>query len=200
MGETEADRGEVKWGYEARPGYFSQDHHELDGGGKQTVEAWLWEAVPGEVIGFVRGNLGMVLFSGDDAFKKVAVLSGGEKSRLQLAKLLLDVPFMAEACELMQRWGFSYVTLITWVKRQLGMGMYYRNTTEHALFGIRGSLKTAARNVPTHIMAGRRAHSEKPDEFYEVVERMSPAPRMDVFARKQRDGWFCWGDQLGGGL
>ncbi|HSN86609.1 MAG TPA: ABC-F family ATP-binding cassette domain-containing protein, partial [Thermoanaerobaculia bacterium] len=69
MGEVEADAGRLEWGYETRPGYFSQDHNEVPKGSRQTVEAWLWESVPGEPIGFVRGNLGMVLFSGDDVKK-----------------------------------------------------------------------------------------------------------------------------------
>src|SRR5262249_4217901 len=56
MGETEADAGKVDWGYETYPGYFSQDHHELNGAGKQSNEAWLWEAVPGERIRSARGN------------------------------------------------------------------------------------------------------------------------------------------------
>src|SRR5206468_631685 len=61
VGQLEADAGKIEWGYETHPGYFSQDHNELAAGGKQTVEAWLWESVPGESIGFIRGNLGHVL-------------------------------------------------------------------------------------------------------------------------------------------
>ncbi len=77
VGEVTPDAGTVQWGYETHPGYFSQDHAELKASGKQSVEAWLWEAVPGETIGFIRGNLGMVLFSGDDVKKGVGNLSGG---------------------------------------------------------------------------------------------------------------------------
>ncbi|MFL6235101.1 MAG: ABC-F family ATP-binding cassette domain-containing protein [Thermoanaerobaculia bacterium] len=92
VGETEADAGKVEWGYETYPGYFSQDHHELPKGSKQSVEAWLWEAVPGEPIGFVRGNLGMVLFSGDDVKKPIGSLSGGEAARLVFCKLSVTKP------------------------------------------------------------------------------------------------------------
>jgi ATPase subunit of ABC transporter with duplicated ATPase domains len=92
MGETEADAGRIEWGYETYPGYFSQDHHELPKGSKQSVEAWLWEAVPGEPIGFVRGNLGMVLFSGDDVKKPIGSLSGGEAARLVFCKLSVTRP------------------------------------------------------------------------------------------------------------
>src|SRR3954467_9497150 len=91
VGETEADAGKVEWGYETYQGYFSQDHHELPKGSKQSVEAWLWETVP-EPIGFVRGNLGMVLFSGDDVKKPVGSLSGGEAARLVFCKLSVIKP------------------------------------------------------------------------------------------------------------
>ena len=92
VGETEADAGKVEWGYETYQGYFSQDHHELPKGSKQSVEAWLWEAVPAEPIGFVRGNLGMVLFSGDDVKKPIGSLSGGEAARLVFCKLSVTKP------------------------------------------------------------------------------------------------------------
>jgi ATPase subunit of ABC transporter with duplicated ATPase domains len=92
MGETEEDAGKVEWGYETHKGYFSQDHHEIPKGSKQSVEAWLWHFVPTEVIGFVRGNLGMVLFSGDDVKKHVGSLSGGEAARLVFCKLSVTKP------------------------------------------------------------------------------------------------------------
>jgi ATPase subunit of ABC transporter with duplicated ATPase domains len=92
MGQLAPDAGKVEWGYETHPGYFSQDHNELAGAGKQSVEAWLWEAVPGESIGFVRGNLGMVLFSGDEVKKTCQSLSGGEAARLVFCKLSVTKP------------------------------------------------------------------------------------------------------------
>ncbi|MDP9120831.1 MAG: ATP-binding cassette domain-containing protein [Acidobacteriota bacterium] len=92
VGEVEADAGKATWGYETHPGYFSQDHHEIGAGSKQSVEAWLWEAVPGEPIGFVRGNLGHVLFTGDDVKKPVGSLSGGESARLVFCRLSVTKP------------------------------------------------------------------------------------------------------------
>src|SRR6185295_13201813 len=92
MGEVEGDAGRIEWGYETHPGYFSQDHYEVPKASKQSVEAWLWEFVPGEPIGFVRGNLGMVLFTGDDVKKPVGNLSGGEAARLVFCKLSVTRP------------------------------------------------------------------------------------------------------------
>jgi ATPase subunit of ABC transporter with duplicated ATPase domains len=95
VGDLEPDPNpatKVSWGYETYPGYFSQDHDEVKSAGKQSVEAWLWEAVPRESIGFVRGNLGLVLFSGDDVKKACQSLSGGEAARLVFCKLSVLQP------------------------------------------------------------------------------------------------------------
>ncbi len=92
VGELAPDAGTVTWGYEASPGYFSQDHAEVQGAGRQTVEAWLWEAAPGEPIGFIRGQLGHVLFGEDDVDKPVRALSGGECARLVFARLAVLGP------------------------------------------------------------------------------------------------------------
>ncbi|MEM9595917.1 MAG: ATP-binding cassette domain-containing protein [Acidobacteriota bacterium] len=92
MGEHHPDDGASEWGYEAHPGYFAQDHKEIFEGGKTSVEGWLWDFCPGEPVGFVRGKLGMVLFSGDEVEKKVGSLSGGESARLVFAKLGIQKP------------------------------------------------------------------------------------------------------------
>ncbi|MEL7060373.1 MAG: ATP-binding cassette domain-containing protein [Acidobacteriota bacterium] len=92
MGEVEADDGAATWGYEAHPGYFAQDHKGLFAGDRTSVEDWLWNICPGEPIGFVRGKLGLVLFSGDEAAKHVGSLSGGEAARLVFAKLGVQKP------------------------------------------------------------------------------------------------------------
>ena len=92
MGEIAADAGEVEWGYEAHPGYFAQDTHEELEASDQTAEDWLWAYCPGKDRGFVRGQMGLVLFSGDDGKKRVRALSGGEAARLVFARLMLSQP------------------------------------------------------------------------------------------------------------
>jgi ATPase subunit of ABC transporter with duplicated ATPase domains len=92
VGRLEVDAGSVEWGYETYPGWFAQDHREQLGNGRQTAESWLWEASPGEGMGFVRGQLGLVLFSGDEAHKPVGKLSGGEAARLVFARLAVEKP------------------------------------------------------------------------------------------------------------
>jgi len=92
VGLVPADAGKVEWGYETHPGYFAQDHREILGISERTVESWLWEACPGESIGFVRGKLAEALFSGDDVKKPLRALSGGEGARLVFSRLSVDRP------------------------------------------------------------------------------------------------------------
>ncbi len=92
VGRTMADAGRVEWGYETYPGYFAQDHREQLGEQQVTIESWLWDACPGENKGFVRNQLGLVLFSGEEAEKKLPSLSGGEAARMVFARLALEKP------------------------------------------------------------------------------------------------------------
>ena len=92
VGELPPDHGTVTWGYETHPGYFAQDQRFTKATPQSTVQSWLWDSCPGEPIGFVRGQLGLVLFSGDDAEKRVVSLSGGEAARLTFARLSVEKP------------------------------------------------------------------------------------------------------------
>jgi N6-adenosine-specific RNA methylase IME4 len=96
--------------------------------------------------------------------------------------------------ELLARLGFRYITTLTWAKQSIGLGQYFRGQTEHVLFGVRGSAPIApARRLSTLIAAHRGRHSEKPPRFYEIVEQVSPEPRLEMFARRRRVGWDVWG-------
>ena len=109
--------------------------------------------------------------------------------------------FMEEAHRIVRGWGFATKTILTWIKRRpvndnwLGMGYYYRNVTEHILFAVRGSLKVFHNDCPNFFFAPRGSHSEKPAAFYDMVERMSPGPYLDVFARTQRLRWDTFGNE-----
>jgi ATPase subunit of ABC transporter with duplicated ATPase domains len=92
MGELGADGGAVEWGYEAHPGYFAQDHQEQFEAPNQTAESWVWDWAPEKDIGYIRGAMGLVLFSGDDGKKKLASLSGGEAARLVFCRMTLRKP------------------------------------------------------------------------------------------------------------
>jgi ATPase subunit of ABC transporter with duplicated ATPase domains len=86
------DTGQVTWGYETNVGYFAQDHRELLTDPKTTVLDYLWEICPQEGTSFVRGQLGRLLFSGEDVEKKTSSLSGGEAARLIFSRLIVQKP------------------------------------------------------------------------------------------------------------
>ena len=92
IGEIEADGGSVEWGYETHPGYVAQDQKEQIGSQRQNLEEWLAAFCRGEGIGFVKGNLAAVLFTGDESKKKLAALSGGEAARLMFARQSIQQP------------------------------------------------------------------------------------------------------------
>ena len=98
---------------------------------------------------------------------------------------------------LLDGWGFRYITMLTWCKPSIGMGNYFRGSTEQVLFGVRGSLGLQRHDVGTWFQAARgKEHSAKPDALYELVEQCSPGPWLELFARQERSGWTVWGPTL----
>ncbi len=91
-GVLEPDAGEVEWGYETHPGYFAQDYADQFEARTDTAQDWIWAACPDKDLGFVRGQLGLMLFSGDEPKKRLDSLSGGESARLVFTRLALDRP------------------------------------------------------------------------------------------------------------
>jgi ATPase subunit of ABC transporter with duplicated ATPase domains len=92
MDDLEADEGEVKWGYETHRGYFAQDHKEDFDDASRTAEEWLWDFCASRDRGYVRGQMGMMLFSGDEGEKRLEALSGGEAARLIFSRLAIERP------------------------------------------------------------------------------------------------------------
>jgi N6-adenosine-specific RNA methylase IME4 len=115
-----------------------------------------------------------------------------DDAHLYLWTTVAKVP---DAIAICAGWGFEFKSLITWIKPGLGMGTWWRVSTEHIVFGVRGRLKTQP-NLRNWFEAPRSRHSRKPDEAYELIERASPGPYIDLFARRERDGWTCWGNEL----
>lgn len=121
--------------------------------------------------------------------------------------LYLWVPnaLLIEGLEVMKAWGFQYKTNIIWEKVRndgepdgRGVGFYFRNVTEILLFGVHGSHARTldpGRSQVNLIRAKKREHSRKPDEMIDLIERCSPGPYLELFARGSREGWTMWGNQ-----
>lgn len=105
--------------------------------------------------------------------------------------------FLHPAFHIIEAWGFKYMMTITWVKKS-GCGIYFASTTQHLLFAYyKKCYFNRARYRPTHfITPPPRRHSQKPDEAYELIEAISEPPRLELFARKQRQGWSVWGNEV----
>lgn len=121
--------------------------------------------------------------------------------------LYLWVPnaLLAEGLHVMKAWGFTYKTNIVWYKVRKdggpdgrGVGFYFRNVTELLLFGVKGRMRTLqpGRTAVNIITSRKQEHSRKPNLVYGLVERCSPGPYLELFARYERDGWTQWGDEM----
>jgi N6-adenosine-specific RNA methylase IME4/ParB-like chromosome segregation protein Spo0J len=99
--------------------------------------------------------------------------------------------------DLLKGWGFQHRTILTWAKDYMGAGDWLRGQTEQCVMAIRGKPVVTLTDQTTLLHAPRRAHSQKPAEFYELVEKLCPAPRYcDLFSRYQHnERWDCHGDE-----
>ena len=98
--------------------------------------------------------------------------------------------------DVMEAWGFTPRSPLTWIKPRLGLGQYLRNASEHLLFGTRGRAPVAYRAQPTWMFAPLQDHSHKPEEQYAIIERISGGPYLELFARRAQPGWDAWGNQI----
>ena len=94
-------------------------------------------------------------------------------------------------------WGFKPSALLTWCKAPMGKGPggMFSQTTEHVLFCWRGRAGAVERHDSTWFQWPRGRHSAKPEAFLDLVEQLSPAPRLEMFARRNRLGWDTWGNE-----
>lgn len=104
---------------------------------------------------------------------------------------------LEDAYTVCRAWGFQPINLVTWCKPGPGLGAYVRTNTEHCILATRGHARIPAHKaMSSWYVWPRGAHSEKPDAFYDLVEQVSPGPRLEMFARRARLGdWAYWGDQ-----
>lgn len=110
--------------------------------------------------------------------------------------------FIPDALDVVKAWGFDYITMITWMKDRIGLGQYYRGLTEHCIFA------STPKRLPYKVEDGKRMqgvtgfcepkerHSQKPVEMARMIERVSYAPRIELFARQSVPGWDNWGNEV----
>ncbi|QJW93264.1 MT-A70 family methyltransferase [Frigoriglobus tundricola] len=105
---------------------------------------------------------------------------------------------LPDGFDLLRRWGFKYLNTVTWVKPS-GFGAWWVNRTQIMLMGYRGKLVMNEKYRPNVLFAPSRRHSQKPENSYELIERVSPGPYLEVFARTQRSPeWVAIGNEIDG--
>lgn len=141
--------------------------------------------------------------------------------------LWITTPLLGGGFEVLRAWGYDYKTTITWYKKdpnpnkkfRLGLGRYFRGMTEHCLVGTRGEIKPFACQSQNVIVEKPRAHSQKPEGFWTLIEHAmsdinphrnlqfvdhtladtNPEPRIELFCRgTPRAGWDGWGNECSG--
>lgn len=108
-----------------------------------------------------------------------------------------------EAYEVCRHWGFTPKSEIVWQKLSrksgglhFGMGRIVRAAHETCIVASRGKPRPLNRSTRSVFDAPIGRHSEKPDRFFEIIEALCEGPRLELFARRQRSGWTCIGDEL----
>lgn len=109
------------------------------------------------------------------------------------------MPIIKTGFDLLDKWGFTYFTMLTWDKKTGACPFApYQITTEHVLFGYKGKVqfnKESLGKMKTCFEGKKGRHSEKPQELYDFIARYFPAPRLDVFARQKRPYFEGWGNE-----
>lgn len=111
-------------------------------------------------------------------------------------------PMLPDAIVLMSAWGFTYKTGGAWAKQSktgsawaFGTGYIFRSASELLLVGTRGKPEWLNRSERNLWVAPIREHSRKPDIVHQMIERLTPGPRLELFARETRPGWTAWGNE-----
>ncbi len=109
--------------------------------------------------------------------------------------------YLPDAFSVMQAWGFRYCQALTWCKVPMGTGQggLFCPTTEFLLLGRKGRMPQGKRRVDStwwQVKRPHNSHSTKPEFFQDVIETVSDGPRLELFARRQRPGWTCIGNEL----
>jgi N6-adenosine-specific RNA methylase IME4 len=105
--------------------------------------------------------------------------------------------FMRHAYACLDAWGFTEKTILTWDKVDMITGHYLRNVTEHCILAVRGRPVFDHATETTLFREKRRAHSQKPQLFYNIVDALCPGNKLEMFARQPREGYDAWGAETG---
>lgn len=112
--------------------------------------------------------------------------------------------YIEQSYALARKWGFKPSTMLVWVKNPngIGLGGTYSLSSEFCLYAVKGMANSKKRHPTNWWLWQRGRHSQKPDEFMDMVEHTSNPPYLEVFARpwtplfQERTGWDVWGNEV----
>jgi N6-adenosine-specific RNA methylase IME4 len=108
--------------------------------------------------------------------------------------------WLFDALRVMESWGFEFRSILVWVKPQRGPGDYWRLSHELLLLGVRGELGFRDQGVMSWVRANRLPHGRKPERIRKLIERVSPGPYLELFARSPVKGWTVVGSDCGSSI
>ena len=119
-----------------------------------------------------------------------------ERCHIHMWATGINCQFLAKA--IIECWGFRIVGDFVWVKPALGGRNYWRQSHESLLTAVRANMddRFDDHGLRSWIEAPRGRHSEKPEVVRALIERASPGPRLEPFARRLTPGWFAWGHEV----
>ena len=107
--------------------------------------------------------------------------------------------YLPDAFEVIKAWGFKYCQTLTWCKTPMGTGQggVFCPTTEFLLLARKGKMPKVKRVDTTWFHVKRQMkHSKKPEYFLELIESLTEGPRLEMFARRTRPGWYVFGNEV----
>lgn len=105
--------------------------------------------------------------------------------------------FLFDCQQIFEAWGFEFRSSFIWVKPQIGIGNYWRNSHEFLLTAIRGAAKRFNdKSLKSWLECDRGQHSAKPEQVRSYIERASPGPYLELFGRRSAPNWAVWGNQI----
>lgn len=104
--------------------------------------------------------------------------------------------FLFEAPKIFKAWGFEFKSSFVWVKPQMGIGNYWRNSHEIMLLAVKGGQTALSKSERSWLECGRGLHSSKPEQVRRSIEKLSLGPYLELFGRAPKTGWTVFGNQI----
>lgn len=107
--------------------------------------------------------------------------------------------YLPDTLNIVKSWGFKYHLVLTWDKSS-GMTMFgFHRRTEFVIFAYKGNLGSIGKKgkaIPSIFMEKAREHSRKPEIFQDFIDLNFDSPKLEMFARRKREGWDVWGNEV----